>query len=41
MKKLMVTGAMLALIVVGVAVDTMRQLEAQLVMRNYEGFINR
>ena len=30
-----------ALIVVGVAVDTMRQLEAQLVMRNYEGFINR
>ena len=29
------------LIVVGVAVDTMRQLEAQLVMRNYEGFINR
>lgn len=27
------------LIVVGVAVDTMRQLEAQLVMRNYEGFI--
>jgi preprotein translocase subunit SecY len=29
------------LIVVGVAVDTMRQLEAQMVMRNYEGFINR
>ncbi len=27
------------LIVVGVAVDTMRQLEAQLAMRNYEGFI--
>jgi preprotein translocase subunit SecY len=27
------------LIVVGVAVDTMRQLEAQLMMRNYEGFI--
>jgi len=25
--------------VVGVAVDTMRQLEAQLMMRNYEGFI--
>jgi preprotein translocase subunit SecY len=25
--------------VVGVAIDTMRQLEAQLVMRNYEGFI--
>ena len=29
------------LIVVGVAIDTMRQLEAQLVMRNYEDFINR
>jgi preprotein translocase subunit SecY len=28
------------LIVVGVAVDTMRQLEAQLMMRNYEGFIS-
>ncbi len=27
------------IIVVGVVVDTMRQLEAQLVMRNYEGFI--
>ena len=27
------------LIVVGVAIDTMRQLEAQLIMRNYEGFI--
>jgi len=27
------------LIVVGVAIDTMRQLEAQLMMRNYEGFI--
>jgi preprotein translocase subunit SecY len=27
------------LIVVSVAVDTMRQLEAQLMMRNYEGFI--
>ena len=27
------------LIVVGVVLDTMRQLEAQLVMRNYEGFI--
>lgn len=34
-------GATGLLIVVGVAVDTMRQLEAQLVMRNYEGFINR
>jgi preprotein translocase subunit SecY len=27
------------LIVVGVVIDTMRQLEAQLVMRHYEGFI--
>jgi preprotein translocase subunit SecY len=27
------------IIVVGVALDTMRQLEAQLVMRNYEGFL--
>ncbi|CAN5713403.1 preprotein translocase subunit SecY [soil metagenome] len=32
-------GATSLLIVVGVAVDTMRQLEAQLMMRNYEGFI--
>ena len=32
------TGASL-LIMVGVALDTMRQLEAQLLMRNYEGFI--
>jgi len=29
------------LIVVGVAIDTMKQLEAQLLMRRYEGFINR
>jgi len=28
------------LIVVGVALDTMRQLEAQLVVRNYRGFIS-
>ena len=28
------------LIVVGVVIDTMRQLEAQMVMRNYEGFIS-
>ncbi len=28
------------LIMVGVALDTMRQLEAQLLMRNYEGFIH-
>jgi preprotein translocase subunit SecY len=27
------------IIVVGVALDTMRQLEAQLLMRNYEGFL--
>jgi preprotein translocase subunit SecY len=32
-------GATALLIVVGVAVDTLRQIEAQLVMRNYEGFI--
>ncbi|HLJ66305.1 MAG TPA: preprotein translocase subunit SecY [Chloroflexota bacterium] len=29
------------LIVVGVAIDTMKQLEAQLMMRQYEGFLNR
>lgn len=29
------------LILVGVAVDTMKQLESQLLMRRYEGFINR
>lgn len=34
-------GSTALLIVVGVAIDTMRQLEAQLVMRNYEGFLNR
>ena len=28
------------LIMVGVALDTMRQLEAQILMRNYEGFIS-
>jgi preprotein translocase subunit SecY len=27
------------LIVVGVVLDTMKQIEAQLMMRNYEGFI--
>jgi preprotein translocase subunit SecY len=27
------------LIVVGVVLDTMKQLEAQLMMRDYEGFI--
>lgn len=34
-----VNGAGL-IIVVGVVIDTMRQLEAQLLMRHYEGFIN-
>jgi preprotein translocase subunit SecY len=29
------------LIVVGVVLDTMRQLEAQLLMRRYEGFLRR
>jgi preprotein translocase subunit SecY len=29
------------LIVVGVVLDTMKQLEAQLTMRHYEGFIRR
>jgi preprotein translocase subunit SecY len=33
-------GSTSLLIVVGVAIDTMRQLEAQLMMRNYEGFIS-
>ena len=28
------------LLVVGVAIDPMRQLESQLMMRNYEGFIS-
>jgi preprotein translocase subunit SecY len=27
------------IIVVGVVIDTMRQLEAQLLMRNYDGFM--
>jgi preprotein translocase subunit SecY len=29
------------LIVVGVSLDTVRQLESQLMMRNYEGFLRR
>ena len=29
------------LIVVGVAMDTVQQLEAQLVMRNYDGFVRK
>ena len=35
---LVISGSGL-IIVVGVVIDTMRQLEAQLVMRNYEGFM--
>lgn len=34
-------GGAALLIVVGVAVDTLRQLESQLMMRDYEGFIKR
>ncbi len=37
---LVLSGAGL-IIVVGVVIDTMRQLEAQLVMRNYEGFMRK
>jgi preprotein translocase subunit SecY len=33
-------GGTSILITVGVALDTMKQLEAQLQMRNYEGFLN-
>jgi preprotein translocase subunit SecY len=29
------------LIMVGVALDTLRQLESQLMMRHYEGFVQR
>ena len=32
-------GGTSVLIVIGVALDTMKQLEAQLMMRNYEGFL--
>jgi preprotein translocase subunit SecY len=34
-------GGTTILIVVGVALDSMRQMESQLVMRNYEGFLNK
>src|SRR5579884_3906369 len=34
-------GGTSILIVIGVALDTMKQLEAQLMMRNYEGFLKR
>lgn len=36
---LIISGSGL-IIIVGVVIDTMRQLEAQLLMRHYEGFIN-
>jgi preprotein translocase subunit SecY len=32
-------GGTSVLIVVGVALDTMRQMESQMMMRNYEGFL--
>ena len=35
---LVISGSGL-IIVVGVVIDTMRQLEAQLLMRHYEGFL--
>ena len=34
-----VLGGTSILIVVGVALDTIRQMEAQIMMRNYEGFL--
>lgn len=37
----MLIGSTGLLIVVGVVLDTMKQLEAQLLMRHYEGFIRR
>ena len=33
-------GGTSLLIVVGVALDTMKQMESQLLMRHYEGFLN-
>ncbi len=36
----MYLGGTAILIVVGVALDTMKQLQIQLVMRQYRGFIN-
>ena len=32
-------GGTSIMIVVGVALDTMRQMESQMMMRNYEGFL--
>ena len=34
-------GGTALLIVVGVALDTVAQIETQLIMRNYEGFMKR
>ena len=34
-------GGTSLLIVVGVAMDTLQQVESQLVMRNYDGFLKR
>jgi preprotein translocase subunit SecY len=34
-------GGTSMLIVVGVSLDTVRQLESQLMMRNYEGFLKK
>ncbi|HZR93464.1 MAG TPA: preprotein translocase subunit SecY, partial [Gaiellaceae bacterium] len=34
-------GGTSLLIVVGVALDTMRQMESQMMMRSYEGFLDR
>jgi preprotein translocase subunit SecY len=34
-------GGTSLLIVVGVALDTVRQMESHLLMRNYEGFLKR
>jgi len=36
----LVIGGSGLIIVVGVVIDTLRQIEAQLVMRNYDGFMN-
>jgi preprotein translocase subunit SecY len=37
--RVIMLSSMGMLIVVGVVLDTMKQMEAQLVMRRYEGFI--
>jgi len=38
-KSVTLIGGTSLLIVVGVAIETMQAIEAQLLMRNYEGFI--